>query len=57
MRTLLLGVLMLTGCAVAPAPVVTRDTRLLKLRTAEWHACIAREFQTAMQNSTSRSVA
>jgi hypothetical protein len=53
----LLGVLMLGGCAAEPAPVVTRDNSLLKLRAAEWHACIAREFRTAMQNSGSRSVA
>jgi hypothetical protein len=53
----LLGVLMLGGCAVEPAPVVTRDNSLLKMRAAEWHACLAREFQTAMQNSGSRSVA
>jgi hypothetical protein len=52
-----LGVAMLAGCAVEPTPAVTRDNGLLKLRAAEWHACIAREFQTAMQNSTSRSVA
>ena len=57
MRALLLGVLMLAGCAVEPAPVITSDSGLLKLRAAEWHACIAREFQTAMQNSASRSVA
>src|SRR5262245_3744389 len=56
MRTLL-GVLMLAGCAAEPAPVITRDDSLLKLRSAEWHACLAREFQTAVQNSASRSVA
>jgi hypothetical protein len=56
MRALLV-VLMLGGCAVQPAPVVTSNDGLLKLRTAEWHTCIAREFQTAMQNSASRSVA
>jgi hypothetical protein len=54
---ILLGVAALVGCATEPAPAVTRDNSLLKLRAAEWHACIAREFQTAMQNSTSRSVA
>jgi hypothetical protein len=30
---------------------------LLKLRASEWHGCLAREFQTAIQNSASRSVA
>jgi hypothetical protein len=57
MRVLLLGVLMLAGCARGPAPEIRSDDGLLKLRTAEWHACIAREFQTAMQSSASRSVA
>jgi|SoiMethySBSTD1v2_1073268.scaffolds.fasta_scaffold1081793_1 hypothetical protein len=57
MRALLLGVLTLAGCVNAPAPVITSNNNLLKLRTAEWHSCIAREFQTAMQGSASRSVA
>jgi len=53
----LLGVLMLAGCAAQPAPVSSKENGLLKLRAAEWHACIAREFLTAMQSSASRSVA
>jgi hypothetical protein len=58
MRVLLvLGVLVLGGCAAEPVPVSSRENGLLKLRTAEWHACIAREFLTAVQSSASRSVA
>jgi hypothetical protein len=55
----LLGVLMLAGCAAEPVPVPVSggENGLLKLRTAEWHACIAREFLTAVQSSASRSVA
>ena len=53
----LLGVLMLAGCAAEPVPVSSTENGLLKLRTAEWHACIAREFLTAVQSSASRSVA
>lgn len=53
----LLGVLMLAGCAAEPAPVITKDSSLLKLRATEWHACLTREFQTAMQSTDSRSVA
>jgi hypothetical protein len=53
----LVGVLMLAGCAAEPAPVLTRDDSLLRLRTAEWHACIAREFHAAVQGTASRSVA
>jgi hypothetical protein len=57
MRVLLV-VLMLAGCATEPAPsMLTSDHSLLRLRTAEWHACIAREFHTAVQGSASRSVA
>ena len=54
---ILLGVLMLAGCATEPVPVSSRENGLLKVRAAEWHACIAREFTTAMQSSASRSVA
>jgi hypothetical protein len=58
MRVLpVLGALMLTGCVAEPVPVSSRENSLLKLRTAEWHACIAREFLTAVQSSGSRSVA
>jgi len=53
----LLGVLMLAGCAAEPLPVGSRENSLLKLRTAEWHACIAREFMSAVQGTASRSVA
>ena len=53
----LLGVLMLAGSAAQPLPVSSAENGLLKLRTAEWHACIAREFLTAIQGSASRSVA
>jgi hypothetical protein len=57
MRALLAVLLMLAGCAAEPSPVVARDNSLLKLRAAQWHACLAREFHTAMQSSDSRSVA
>ena len=53
----LLALLLLAGCAAEPTPVAGRENGLLKLRTAEWHACIAREFLTAMQGTASRSVA
>jgi hypothetical protein len=54
---LFLGTAMLAACAPEPPPLVARDHRLLKLRAAEWHACVAREFHAGMQNSGSRSVA
>jgi hypothetical protein len=52
---MLLGVVMLGGCMAAP--VRLGDNDLLKVRAAEWHACLSREFQTAMQSSASRAVA
>lgn len=50
-----LGVAMLGGCMTEPVRIGAND--LLKLRAAQWHACLAREFQTGIQNSANRSVA
>ena len=46
----------LAGCMTAPPPVSLKN-ELLELRASEWHACLGREFQSAVRLSTSRSVA